>query len=175
MVKKGIQRILLCGFMGCGKTSVGQALAFRLKWDFLDTDAMIEKRQGISIPEIFAQQGEEAFRKMEEETACSLGKRKNTVISTGGGFLMREQTLQALRENGGGFESVVLLDCSFETCYQRIKNSDRPLVRNNTKEQLEQIFLQRQQHYREAADVVVSNEGIVSQTVEAILKEAPVL
>ena len=54
MVKKGVQRILLCGFMGCGKTSVGQALSFRLKWEFLDTDAMIEKRQGRKIPEIFA-------------------------------------------------------------------------------------------------------------------------
>ena len=53
MVKKGVQRILLCGFMGCGKTSVGQALSFRLKWEFLDTDAMIEKREGRKIPEIF--------------------------------------------------------------------------------------------------------------------------
>ena len=90
MGQKGIQQILLCGFMGCGKTSVGQALSFQLRWEFLDTDAMIERRQGISIPEIFAAQGEEAFRKMEEETAQLLGKRKNAVISTGGGFLMRE-------------------------------------------------------------------------------------
>ena len=87
MSKKGTRQILLCGFMGCGKTSVGQALAFRLKWDFLDTDTMIEKRQGCSIPQIFQQQGEEAFRQMEEETARLLGKRKNTVISTGGGFM----------------------------------------------------------------------------------------
>ena len=56
-VNRAVQQILLCGFMGCGKTSVGQALAFRLHWDFLDTDAMIEKRQGRSIPEIFSQDG----------------------------------------------------------------------------------------------------------------------
>ena len=86
MVKKGVQRILLCGFMGCGKTSVGQALSFRLKWEFLDTDAMIEKREGRKIPEIFAQDGEAAFRQMEAQTAASLGRRRNTVISTGGGF-----------------------------------------------------------------------------------------
>lgn len=138
-MKKGAQRILLCGFMGCGKTSVGQALSFRLRWDFLDTDAMIEKRQGRSIPEIFAEDGEEAFRRMEEDTARLIGRRKNVVISTGGGFLMREETVSALRQSGG-YESVVFLDCSFETCYQRIKDSDRPLVRNNTKEQLEEIF-----------------------------------
>ena len=55
--RRAVQQILLCGFMGCGKTSVGQALAFRLRWDFLDTDALIEKRTGMSIPEIFAEQG----------------------------------------------------------------------------------------------------------------------
>lgn len=175
MGQKGIQQILLCGFMGCGKTSVGQALSFQLRWKFLDTDAMIERRQGISIPEIFAAQGEEAFRKMEEETAKLLGKRKNAVISTGGGFLMREETVRALRENSGGFEAIVLLDCSFETCYQRIKNSDRPLVRNNTKEQLEQIFRQRQEKYRQAADFVISNEEYVSKTVEEILRVVPIL
>ena len=161
--------------MGCGKTSVGQALAFQLRWEFLDTDAMIERRQGISIPEIFAEQGEGAFRRMEEETARMLGKRKNAVISTGGGFLTREATVQALRENSGGFEAVVLLDCSFETCYQRIKNSDRPLVRNNTREQLEQIFCQRQEQYRRAADFVISNEDFVSRTVEKILSTVPIL
>lgn len=175
MAQKGIQQILLCGFMGCGKTSVGQALAFQLRWEFLDTDAMIERRQGISIPEIFAEQGEGAFRRMEEETARMLGRRRNAVISTGGGFLTREETVRALRENSGGFEAVVLLDCSFETCYQRIKNSDRPLVRNNTREQLEQIFIQRQERYRRAADFVISNEDFVSRTVEKILSTVPIL
>ena len=64
---KGVHQILLCGFMGCGKTSVGQALSFRLRWEFLDTDAMIEKREGKSIPQIFSQQGEPAFRQMEQQ------------------------------------------------------------------------------------------------------------
>ena len=160
--------------MGCGKTSVGQALAFRLRWDFLDTDALIEKRTGISIPEIFATQGEQSFRQMEQQAAALLGKRRHTVVSTGGGFLTREQTVQALRQNGG-FEAVVFLDCSFETCYQRIKDSDRPLVRANSREGLEQIFLQRQQRYREVADLIVPNESLVSLTVEQILRELPIL
>ena len=73
-----MQQILLCGFMGCGKTSVGQALAFRLRWDFLDTDALIEKRTGMSIPEIFAKQGEQSFRQMEQQAAAMLGKRRHT-------------------------------------------------------------------------------------------------
>ena len=99
---KGVHQILLCGFMGCGKTSVGQALSFRLRWEFLDTDAMIEKREGKSIPQIFSQQGEPAFRQMEQQVARGLGRRKNAVISTGGGFLMREETVRALRESAEG-------------------------------------------------------------------------
>ena len=158
MVKKGVQRILLCGFMGCGKTSVGQALSFRLKWEFLDTDAMIEKREGRKIPEIFAQDGEAAFRQMEAQTAASLGRRRNTVIST-----------------GGGFEAIVFLDCSFETCYRRIQTSDRPLVRNNTKEGLEEIFNARREKYLSVADVVIQNEGIISSTVEEIVENLAIL
>ena len=105
--RRAVQQILLCGFMGCGKTSVGQALAFRLRWDFLDTDALIEKRTGMSIPEIFAKQGEQSFRQMEQQAAAMLGKRRHTVVSTGGGFLTREQTVQALRQNGG-FDMVLI-------------------------------------------------------------------
>lgn len=175
MVKKGVQRVLLCGFMGCGKTSVGQALSFRLKWEFLDTDAMIEKREGRKIPEIFAQDGEAAFRQMEAQTAASLGRRRNTVISTGGGFLMQPETVKALRENGGGFEAIVFLDCSFETCYRRIQTSDRPLVRNNTKEGLEEIFNARREKYLSVADVVIQNEGIISSTVEEIVENLAIL
>ena len=172
--RRAVQQILLCGFMGCGKTSVGQALAFRLRWDFLDTDALIEKRTGMSIPEIFATQGEQSFRQMEQQAAAVLGERRHTVVSPGGGVLSRGQTVQALRQNGG-FEAVVFLDCSFETCYQRIKDSDRPLVRANSREGLEQIFLQRQQRYREVADLIVPNESLVSLTVEQILRELPIL
>ena len=172
--RRAVQQILLCGFMGCGKTSVGQALAFRLRWDFLDTDALIEKRTGMSIPEIFATQGEQSFRQMEQQAAAMLGKRRHTVVSTGGGFLTREQTVQALRQNGG-FEAVVFLDCSFETCYRRIQTSDRPLVRNNTKEGLEEIFNARREKYLSVADVVIQNEGIISSTVEEIVENLAIL
>ncbi len=172
--RRAVQQILLCGFMGCGKTSVGQALAFRLRWDFLDTDALIEKRTGMSIPEIFATQGDTCFRQMEQQAAAMLGSAGTPSSPPGGGFLTRKQTVQALRQNGG-FEAVVFLDCSFETCYQRIKDSDRPLVRANSREGLEQIFLQRQQRYREVADLIVPNESLVSLTVEQILRELPIL
>ena len=168
------QNLILCGFMGCGKSTVGRRLAKLSGREFIDMDSFIEEQQGMSIPEIFAKQGEQSFRQMEQQAAAMLGKRRHTVVSTGGGFLTREQTVQALRQNGG-FEAVVFLDCSFETCYQRIKDSDRPLVRANSREGLEQIFLQRQQRYREVADLIVPNESLVSLTVEQILRELPIL
>ena len=174
-MEKGAYRILLCGFMGSGKTSIGQALAFRLRWDFVDTDLMIEKRQKKSIPQIFQQQGEEAFRQMEAETAKILGRRKRVVISTGGGFMTRPETIEALKKSSGGFDSVVFLDCSFETCYQRIRVSDRPLVRQNTREGLREIFDRRRELYLKAADAVIPNEGTIGQTVEKILQEVNVL
>ncbi len=165
---KGVHQILLCGFMGCGKTSVGQALSFRLRWEFLDTDAMIEKREGKSIPQIFFAAGRTSFSSDGTAGRPGTGSQKNAVISTGGGFLMREETVRALRESAEG-SSVVFLDCSFETCYERIRSSDRPLVRSNTREQLYEIFLNRQQRYREVADLVIRNEQLVSQTVEEIV------
>ena len=81
---------------------------------------------------------------------------------------MREETVRALRENADG-SAVVFLDCSFDTCYERIRSSDRPLVCSNTREQLYEIFLNRQQRYREVADLVIRNEQLVSRTVEEIL------
>ena len=174
MNQKPEKNIVLIGFMGCGKSSVAAALGRNWKMDVIEMDQMISEQQGMSIPEIFAKQGEQSFRQMEQQAAAMLGKRRHTVVSTGGGFLTREQTVQALRQNGG-FEAVVFLDCSFETCYQRIKDSDRPLVRANSREGLEQIFLQRQQRYREVADLIVPNESLVSLTVEQILRELPIL
>ena len=174
-MEKGAYRILLCGFMGSGKTSVGQALAFRLRWDFVDTDLMIEKHQKKSIPQIFQEQGEEAFRQMEAETARLLGRRKRVVISTGGGFMTRPETVAALKESSKGFESVIFLDCSFETCYQRIRTSDRPLVKKNTPEGLKEIFDRRRKLYLAAADVVIPNEGPISSTVEKILQKINIL
>ncbi len=167
------QRILLCGFMGCGKTSVGQALSFRLRWDFLDTDEMIEKHEGRTIPQIFAEDGEEAFRAMETETARQLERRREVVISTGGGFLLREENRRIIRETPG--TQVVLLDCDFETCYQRIKNSSRPLVASNTKEQLEELYRKRAAIYRQAATVVLRNRGIISEAVDEILRQVVIL
>lgn len=167
------QRILLCGFMGCGKTSVGQALAFRLKWDFLDTDAIIEKKEGMLIPQIFLEKGETYFRQAEAEAASQIARRKNIVISTGGGFLMHKKTCEALSQDES--TSVIFLDCDFDTCYFRIKNSSRPLVVGNTPEALKEIFDHRSIIYRNVSTTQVGNSGLISEAVDEILKKIVVL
>ena len=85
------QNIIFTGFMGTGKTTVGKMLAEKLGREFIDTDDLIEERQGLSIPEIFDQLGEAAFRKMEAEIAKELGQSKGLVISTGGRLMLDDR------------------------------------------------------------------------------------
>ena len=89
--------IVLCGFMGCGKTTVGKKLSKRLGVPFVDMDHYIEQKAGRKVSEIFAQLGEQAFRDMEYECAKELSKSGGTVIATGGGALTFERNQQALR------------------------------------------------------------------------------
>jgi shikimate kinase len=97
------KNIVLTGFMGTGKTTVGKLLAKQLGRDFVDTDQLIETRQGISIPEIFVTQGETAFRLMEAEVAEELGKKEGLVISTGGRLMLDPSNAAALSRNGRVF------------------------------------------------------------------------
>lgn len=156
--------IFLCGFMGAGKSTVGKALAERLGWPLLDTDDLIEEANG-PIPQIFAEKGEPYFRRLEAELAKTLADREEAVISTGGGFVLSAAVQENLK---GAF--VVYLHVPFEDCYGRIKNSDRPLVRSNSKEQLYEIFQKRDHIYRSLASLCVDNSGSVNETVEEIIK-----
>lgn len=170
-----IRRIVLCGFMGCGKSSVGEALAAHLKWEFLDTDAMIEKRENCSVPDIFREKGEAYFRRLETEVAAVLSEKQQVVVSTGGGFVINQENIDTLlrkvepqKEREKEETCIVYLDCDFETCYQRIKNSSRPLVKTKTKKELTELFEQRVQQYRKIATLHVSNQSLISDVVVKI-------
>lgn len=159
------QAIFLCGFMGAGKSTVGKALAEALGWPLLDTDALIEEANG-PIPQIFAEKGEPYFRQLEAELAKTLAAREEAVISTGGGFVLSAAVQENLKDS-----AVVYLQVPFEACYQRIKNSDRPLVKANSKEQLYEIFQKRDNIYRSVASLCVDNSGPVEQTVAEIMEK----
>ena len=140
--------IFLCGFMGCGKTTVGKVLSRMLRIPLIDTDEAIVESEGMSIPEIFEEKGEPYFRKVEAETVRSLCS-KTAVAACGGGAMLNADTAAAAKNAGA---SVVYLDQSFDTCYERIKDdTNRPIVQKNTKEQLREIFDGRAGVYRSNA------------------------
>ncbi|MDE6019942.1 MAG: shikimate kinase [Ruminococcus sp.] len=161
--------IFLCGFMGCGKTTVGHELSKQLNLPLIDTDEAIVIREEMSIPEIFEKKGEPYFRKVEAETVRSLCL-KNAVVACGGGAMLNADTAAAARESGA---AVIFIDVSFEECYSRIKNdTNRPIVQKNTKEQLREIFNSRSGIYRSnATDILASYNGeLPEETAKRIIE-----
>ena len=117
--------IVITGFMGAGKTTVGQILARMLKREFVDMDALIESRAGMSIPQIFERQGEEAFRAMERRLIYELALRNGLVIATGGGALIDDAMRETMIQSG----LVVCLNASKADIRQRLaENANRPLA-----------------------------------------------
>ncbi|MBR3737392.1 MAG: shikimate kinase [Eubacterium sp.] len=148
-----MNNIVLCGFMGSGKTVVGKELAKIMGRKFVDTDEMIESEQGIAIKAIFAARGEEYFRELEYEACKKTAEMKNCVISTGGGALTFERNVEAVKKGG----KVVFLNASFDVICQRIGGThNRPLFED--KEAAKRLFDERQEKYFAAADYVIDGD-----------------
>ena len=146
--------IILCGFMGAGKTVVGRELSKLMGFRFVDTDEMIEKEQGIAIKAIFAAHGEDYFRDLEHEICKKVGDMKNCVVSTGGGALTFERNVEAVKSGGA---KVVFLDASFDAVCERIGSSTtRPLF--SDKEQAKKLYDERRKKYEAAADYTVDGD-----------------
>lgn len=159
-----MKNIVLFGFMGCGKTTVGAQLARREGLSLLDTDQYLEQKYGRKIPEIFARDGEAAFRRMEREVCAQLAGQKNLILCCGGGTVLAEENARSLAEGG----VMVFLDAPFEVCYARIRQSDRPLVRQNSKAQLREIFARRRPVYLSRAQLAVDAAAPSQQTAREI-------
>ena len=166
MEQSRIRRAVLCGFMGSGKTTIGQLLARELGWEFLDTDEEIQREAGMDIPAIFALRGEAGFRAMEHGTAKALAGRDGAVISTGGGLMVSPANAALF---AGEDSLVVVLDTPFPVCYERIRGTDRPLAVQNTREELEALYQARRTAYLAAASLAVDNSTAPEETVRAIL------
>ena len=142
--------IVLIGMMGSGKTTVGKQLARRFRRLFVDTDALIEEREGRSIPDIFTWDGEEAFRALERKIACELSGQSGLVIACGGGLPMQDEAIAALKENG----LVFWLDRDPGETYDALDVSGRPLAQSG-RDSFIQRYQSRAPVYRRWADYFI--------------------
>jgi shikimate kinase len=153
--ERALRNLALIGFMGAGKSSAGRLAADILRFTFLDTDRVIEARAGSTISELFARQGEPAFREWERRIVEELTRRSKTVIATGGGLPVNPANLISLKSHA----LVVCLWASPDTIFERVHHHDhRPLL--NEPEPLEKIralLAVREPHYRQA-DVLINTE-----------------
>ncbi len=154
-----MQNIVLIGMPGCGKSTVGRAVAKRLGRTFFDADAEIEARAGCSIPEIFRAQGEAAFRALESEVLRALGKQSGAVIATGGGCVTREENYAPLHQNG----VIVWLTRPLSL----LPTHGRPISQANS---LEALYKTRAPLYKRFADLTLANTQTPDACAEAILE-----
>jgi shikimate kinase len=157
--------IVLVGFMGAGKTTVGQLLAARLGLPFADADTVIEERAGTQVPQIFAERGEPGFRALEHETIASLLTGSPLVLALGGGAVEHEQTRRLLR----AADEVVYLDISYQGALDRLgDDASRPMLQ---RPDLAEVYQRRLASYRAAATLTVSTDGRPPEHVCAEIME----
>ncbi len=150
-----MKNIVLTGFMGAGKTAVGRELSRLLNMELIDVDTEIEKSQRMTINEIFKQYGEPKFRKIETEMIRKLSEQKDVIISTGGGAVLKQENMDALRKQG----VIIYLMATPETILKRTAhNSKRPLLLvENPFERIRELLHFRKPFY-EKADLMIDTE-----------------
>ena len=156
-MERDTRNLLLIGMPGCGKTTVGQTLAHRLGRKLVDTDALVEEAAGCTILELFAREGEEAFRRLEHEILCRVGRESGLVIATGGGAVTRPENLDPMRQNS----TVIFLRRPLD----QLPVEGRPISQANS---LEELYRRRLPLYQQAADWAVDNVSLDDTVTEII-------
>lgn len=161
-----MNRIVLIGPPGSGKSTVGAALAHKLNKEFVDTDLLIEQRVGKEITDIFVEDGEPYFRALELETLTTVLAMDNVIISLGGGAPVSEQAQQEIRSSDS---TVIFLDVSLATAAPRVGfNRDRPLLLGNPRAQWQALSDKRRPIYEDLADLSVKVDDM---SVEQIISD----
>ncbi|TDM04338.1 shikimate kinase [Macrococcus carouselicus] len=157
--------IVLIGFMGAGKTTIGQALAGRLNKRFVDLDTYIEQREGRTIATIFSADGEDYFRQLEHE-ALRTWLPEDIIMATGGGIVEREENIHILNQNADTF----WLNTDIEKLFVRISGDlSRPNAAEHTFSQIKELYNKRLSRYNEIAFMEVDSNKTVEECVELIL------
>jgi shikimate kinase len=151
-----IMNIVLIGFMGTGKTTVGKLLATELDFQFVDADALIESKAGKSITQIFQSEGEGYFRKLEASLAEELAAGDHQVIATGGGFVLNSKNILVFKPQG----LIIALKASTQSIYERIRaEKHRPLLAvSDPLTRIRQLLLEREPYYQKA-DWTIDTDG----------------
>lgn len=167
-----LENIILVGFMGSGKSSLGRELHQNLGYQLIDTDHVIEKQTGKSIPDIFSQDGEAAFRNLETELLKQLISQKTSehIISTGGGVICIPENRTMLRKLG----FVVWLECSVKDIFERTaKNKNRPLLQcDDPMQAIKTLLQERSPYYEETAHLKINTTGLSLNEVSCGILES---
>ena len=166
-----VKHIILIGFMGCGKSSVGKRLSYLLKQPYVDTDDRIEEKEGKKITQIFADEGEEYFRQQETEVIKGLFDAKQPyVVSVGGGLVLREKNRRIIRKQG----ICIYLRATADTLYERLKrDTQRPLLQvEDPKARIESLLEERSAIYESCADRIVDVDGLDLPQVAELVRRA---
>ena len=158
-VQGRLRNIVLIGMPGSGKTTIAAALSRALGREAVEADDLISQKAGMSIPEIFAQSGEEGFRALETEVLAEQGKRSSIILSTGGGCVTRPENYPLLHQNG-------VIFC-LTRALSKLPTDGRPISQSTD---LAQLYARREPLYRHFADVMVSNNGAPEDTLQTIME-----
>ncbi len=160
----GKSNIVLCGFMGSGKTTIGRKVARAIGCEFIDADHYLEAREQRKISDIFAEDGEEAFRDIETDCARELSEKTNCVISLGGGAVLRQENVELYKKNG----ILIHLNTPYYRIVQNLsRDTSRPLLKGDKEKQTRMLYQRRKEIYKKAADKSVSGTRI-SEIVNAV-------
>ena len=160
------KKIILCGFMASGKTTVGKALAEEIEIEYIDTDEFLIETYEMDIPTIFEKHGEDYFRDLEHDIAKKVSKMTSGVISTGGGMLTFDRNGEVLKKGG----TIICLVRDFDKIYEDLlSDTSRPLARDKSKEELKQMYDMRILKYQKYADHTVENNGSIEDCVKKII------
>jgi shikimate kinase len=164
------KNIILTGFMGTGKSSVGTKVAERLNRKFVDMDREIEKLTGMTVSELFRRYGEVRFRSEEKLMAKKIAAQENLVVATGGGIVLDQENIELLKSNG----TVVCLEADPQEIFQRVsrKKGTRPLLKKNlTVNDIVAMLEERKPYYQQAEITIQTSGRSIDSVVDDIIKK----
>lgn len=162
--------VFLIGFMGTGKSTIASVFSKKYAMKLTEMDDTIAKGEGKSIPDIFAQYGEEYFRNLETKFLEELKREDNVIVSCGGGVVLREENILLMKENG----VIVLLTASPQEILKRVENdNERPLLQGRKNvSSIMGLMEERREKYERAADIVISTDGKMAEVIcEELMNE----